>query len=261
MAEDEVPQFRNKGVLLVAVILGGVVVIIYNVHINKVRTSLEGRRVQLLKFARTMTAGQKIDRKDLIQESIRKDDAMALGSVVEYESRNFVVGRRVRRSVSKDEWVQWLHVTGEVEGLTRKISDDMVGITLELDPRTSPGPLCRPGDRVNIVAQIQISEDAPPRIFRIIRNVEVLSTGSDTMIRAGESGQRTSRSYRAIQIEVHPNVSLELHALLGLAKGKVWLEVLPQDAAQRFNEKTDGIINPAEPVLKQLLEAGVSAAG
>jgi len=260
MAAEEVPQFRNKGLLLVAVILGGVVVIIYHVHINRVRASLEGKRIMLLKYTRSMTAGEKIDRKDLIEESIRRDDAMALGNVMESENQSFAVGRRLRLGVNQGEWVQWNHVTGRPQGMAKEIGEGMVGIVLQLDARTSPGPLCRPGDRVNILGRLQISPDQPPRIFRIIQNVEVLSTGAETIIgETMEVDRRTPGSYRSVAIEVTKEVSKQLYTLFYMAQGSLWLEVLPPNAP--FDPKKHGIINPEEPVLQQLLQSlGTTAA-
>ena len=236
-----------------AALAAGATFVICRVHYARVRASLEVRQVKLLKYTRSMAAGGKIDRRDLEVTIIRKDDAKALANVVGSGSRNFLIGRRLRQSVVRGQWVQWAHVRGDERATFPRIREGMVAMPLDLDPRTSPGVLCRPGDRVNVLAPFQLAEGAPLRIFRIIRNVKVLATGS-----SAEAIPRTrpepgiDGAYRSVTIEVSPEVALPLHKLLKLAKGSAWLEVLPPDAP--LDPKRDGIINPDEPILKRLAE-------
>ncbi len=49
---EEAPQVRNKGLLLIAIILAIVVVVIYNVHVQNVRSSLQGQQIKLLQYTR-----------------------------------------------------------------------------------------------------------------------------------------------------------------------------------------------------------------
>ena len=236
-----------------AAVAGGATYVVCDFLGVRERARLEGKRVLLLKYTRSIARDEKVDRKDLAEASIRKDDAMALGCVVESENRNFVVGRRLRQSVYLGQWVQWEHVTSSLPRVSGTIGLGMVAITLELDPRTSPGALCRPGDRVNVLAEIQIEHRTPPQVFRIIRNVQVVATGSSTGVGPGDEAEpQANWSYRTAAIEVSPEVSLQLHRLLRLAKGGVRLEVLSPD--EPFDPAKHGLINPDEPILKELAE-------
>jgi len=170
----------------------------------------------------------------------------------------FVVGRRVRQNVNQDEWLQWASVTGEhFAGASGGIDKEKVGITLELDHRTSPGPLCTPGDRVNILAELQVGS-RPPRYYRVIRNISVLMTG--TYVSPGMSGdgrsnaseRRGARTYRSLAVQIDPAVSTMLLNVLGHARGPVQIEVLPPDAP--YEREVDGKINPKEPELVRLAE-------
>lgn len=258
----EAPEVKNKGLLLVALVLGIVVVIIYNWHIANVRTSLQGKQVMLMTYNRAMERGEKVEAKDVVSEPIREDDAVKLGNVVQKESEKFLVGRHLRQPVTKGQWVLWNHVTGRIQGGSKEIKQGMVAITLTLDRRMSPGPLCRPGDRVNILAKMIVdpNPEAPARVVRLIRNVEILATGSTAVIGDvnPEGGpRRYATSYRSIAIEVGEDVSKKLYALLNFTKGDIWLEVLPEDV--EFNDKKHGIINPDEPILRDLLQRAATS--
>jgi len=260
---EEAPHVRNKGLLIVAIVLAAIVVVIYNVHINKIRQLAEGKQVRLVKVTRAMTAGEKIEAKDLTVETIRKADAKALGSVITEEQMKFPIGRRVRQNVNQGEWLQWHHVTGQhVAGPSVEIDADKVAITLELDARTSPGPLCSPGDRVSILAMLQIGS-RPPKYYRVVRSIRVMMTGTyvpASMARGGEvtaAERRGARTYRSMAVQVSPKLSTRLRNVLIHTRAPVMIEVLPPDAP--ILREVDGRINPEEPELIRLADGKVAS--
>ena len=253
---EETPQVKNKGLLLVAIVLAIVVVIIYNLHVTRIRSSLQGEQLMLLHFTRGMQVGEKITRKDVQRSPVRKDTAEQLGTVVKEESISFLIGRKLRQEVNPMQWVQWNYIQGSDTG--KDGSDPgpgKVAITVELDSRAPIGPLCRPGSRINLLAFLHVP-DMPPRMYRVIRNVRVLSTGMDVV--EGPSGQdsarrKTTRTYRTIGLEIKEDQAPKLQNILIYADGKVYAEVLP--SGTEFKETEHGIINPLEktPLDKLLL--------
>lgn len=255
---EQAPQVKNKGLLLVAVILGIVVVIIYNIHVSKIREDLQGEQVQLLRFTRSMEPGEKIEAKDIAKVDVRKITGQKLGTVVRYKSRNYVIGRKLRQRVNLDQWVEWSYVQGGGPGENKaEPLPGHVAVTTQLDPRMSPGPLCSPGDRVNVLAFLNIAEQ-PPKVYRVMRNIRVLATGPRAV--EGISGQaerthgRGVRTYRTIGLEIKESESKKFVDILVYSEGKIFLEVLPSTVG--FDEKRDGIINPEEPALQTLLKTG-----
>jgi Flp pilus assembly protein CpaB len=256
---EETPQVKNKGLLLVAIVLAIVVVMIYNFHVSRIRSSLQGEQLKLLQFTRSMQAGEKITKKDIQGVFVRKDTVEQLGTVVQAKSESYLLGRKIRENVNPEQWVQWSYVQGGKSGdnVESRLEPGEVGITIELDNRAPIGALCRPGTRVNLIAYLHVP-DMPPRFVRVIRNVKVLATGMVAI--EGPSGfevgrRKTTRTYRTIGLAVKRDVSPILNNIFNYAEGKVRVEVLPQ--ATLFDPKTDGIINPDEKdVLDKLLMMG-----
>jgi len=255
---EQAPQVKNKGLLMVAAVLGIVVVVIYNVHVTKIREDLQGEQIQLLRFTRSMEPGEKIEAKDIGAVNVRKTTGQKLGTVVRFKSRNYVVGRKLRQRVNQDQWVEWSYVQGGgKDGGEGDPLPGHVAIATQLDPRMPPGPLCSPGDRVNLLAFLHIAE-RPPQIYRIMRNVRVLATGQNIV--EGVSGiaerghSRGSRTYRTIGLEIKTTESTKLLNLINYAEGKIFVEVLPNTVLP--DERKDGIINPDEPALQTLLKTG-----
>ena len=90
MAEDA-PGIQNKRLLIDALVLGAIVVLVYNVHLAKVRQQGKGKTIELVKFARDMTAGQEIRRQDLEVEAVAEAVHRSLGNVVTKEDVNWAV--------------------------------------------------------------------------------------------------------------------------------------------------------------------------
>ena len=66
---EQAPAIQSKRLLVVALILAGVVVFIYNVHVNQVRKAGRGKMIQLLKFRRDMDSGEE-EEVDLSAEAL-----------------------------------------------------------------------------------------------------------------------------------------------------------------------------------------------
>lgn len=245
MAEAK-PKVANKGLLLVSVILAVVVVFIYNAHVAKIRKSMIGERMSMTKFTRTMKAGDRIVPQDLEFVDIRAQDARVMGRVVEKSEAKALHGKRLKQAVIAGQWVDWTYVVigGGDTHISGRMPPGMVGVTIQVGTRSSPGPLCRPGDRVNILAKVRNDEAGEGRVYRVIPNVQVITTGGDVIADAtkGTEYGRTSRfrQYRTMNVALRAEVSLQWHNLLSYIEDDIWLEVVRPDAGA--DPKIDGMI-------------------
>ena len=211
---EETEGVRNKGLLLAAIAVGVAVVIIYNVHIERARQIAQGGRVDVMQYNRDMRAGDEIRPRDLKTVTVDADSAKAVIGWVRKTDESFLLGQVLRQDVRQGESTLMTHVTGDSgERASSLISEGKIGTTLELDSTTSPGTICRVGDRVNITAIFEV-QAGRPQAYRVIADVKVLAIGGRGP--TGPSDRRAhgdSRSYRSIMIEVSDEVSLMLENL------------------------------------------------
>jgi len=229
MAEEERGGSQNVWLLIIALALGLVVVVIYNVHIDKVRKEGRGKQIALIRVTRDIEAGAKLDIDDLETKYVPKQYEGSLGNVVPAEYEDFAIGSQVNRAVEKGQWLQWSHITGtDTTKASGKITRGNVAVAIPLEPRMAPGDILSVNDRVNICGLIPRGREL--KTFRIIRGVRVLAIGGEG-IKVDKAFSRTpskagSRSYRNITVEVSPEVSLQLTNVLTHISGSCWVELL-----------------------------------
>jgi Flp pilus assembly protein CpaB len=258
---EEVQNVRNKKLLLVALLLGGLVVVVYNLHIDAVRRAGTGKQVILLRFKRDMKRGEKVTANSLRKVYVDEGRAKALGHVVYLESEadfDAYQDQKLTRDVEVGQLLkpEQLSLT-ETESPSRRLDANMVAHPLMLDPRLSPGEILRPGDRVNVLAEFQF-HGRDMRFYRVIEAVQVHTVGgmgAEEPVDAGRgrlANQGGVRAFRTITVEVKPDVSLKLAEL---TKNKiVRVEVLSSSPRLELPDDA-GQINPK---LEQLArEAGI----
>ncbi len=255
---EEAPKVQNKGLLLVAVALGAVVVIIYNLHITAVRNEGKGEVVRLLRLTTAKNINDPLEDKDLEEVPIQKSDAERLGNVVPLGSKGFVLNRRVRENLTQGQWLLWGHLEGtEMSGILKNSPKGTIVITLEVSQKNAPGPILEPGGKVILGGYLSVA-GKPPRYFRIIQGVKVIATGSNTLPQPGDPvGLRergNSRSYRTIAVEMDQRVVpqwMNIQSRLG----EVMIEVVPPNTT--ISESVAGKINPEEPELVKMADSAV----
>ena len=214
---EETQGVKNIGLLVAAIAVGVAVVIIYNVHIERVRSQAEGGRVQVLRYARDMRAGDEILMRDLKVFEVDAASVEAINGWARRRDTDFLVTSTLRQDVRDGEPVLMGHVTGgSGERPANSVGLDKVGTTLELDSTTSPGTICRVGDRVNITGIFEV-QAGRPQAYRVLADVKVLALGGrgpdDPTAPGARRSQGNSRTYRSIMIEVSDDVSLMLENL------------------------------------------------
>jgi hypothetical protein len=258
---EEVQNVRNKKLLLVALLLGGLVVVVYNLHIDAVRRASHGKQVILLRFKRDMKKDEKVTANSVRKVYVDEERAKALGRVVWLETEadfEAYEDQKLTRDVEVNQFLKPEHLTlSEADSPSRRLAPEMVAHPLMLDPRLSPGEILRPGDRVNVLAEFQF-HGRDMRFYRVIEAVQVHTVGgkgAEEVVEAGRgrlAGQSGVRAFRSITVEVKPDVSLKLAEL---TKDKiVRIEVLSSSPHLKLPDDA-GQINPK---LEQLArEAGI----
>jgi len=255
---DETPKVQNKGLLLVALALGVIVVVIYNVHINAVRNEGKGQVVRLLQLTTAKNAGEVLEEKDLTSVPIEKSNADKLGNVVPESEKRFAVGRTMNEQVQQGQYLLWGHIESSTRSeIFKSVTPGNIIQVFEINPKSSPGPLLQPGGYVNILGKLSLGGKAP-RYYRIMQGVRVLATGANLPAmetdNPNERARNISRSYRTIAIEIDPKVGLQLKNIQSrLPENDI--EVLPKPPTEKgYSPK----INPQEPELLKLAESAVA---
>ena len=214
MAEEERSGVQNVWLLLIALGLGLIVVIIYNVHIYQVRKEGRGQTIALIRITRDIDAGKKIDSDAIETKIVPKQHESSLGNVVTAEFEDYAIGTEVNQAVEKGQWLQWSHITGaDTAKSSSKITRGNLAVAVPLEPRMVPGDILGLNDRVNICGLLPKGQEL--KTFRIIKGVRVLAIGGEG-VKPGNAIQRTprskgaARSYRNITVEVSPEVCLTI---------------------------------------------------
>ncbi len=238
MAEDkDTPNVQNKRLLLVALLLGVITAIIYNVHISRVRNEGRGTMVTVLRVTNDVDANEVIGATNLEEVELPIGIVQALGEIVRVEgntSLEWAAKQRVNQVVRKGQFLFWAHLTSSGgERPSEKLPEDMVGVTIPVDPRLAVGEMLRIGDRVNLKGMLPLGAEGVTAV-RIIEGVSVLAIGGRSPQERYYSGDEdpidsapeASRSYKSITIAVDEDVSLELDNVLSWVEGAVRLELV-----------------------------------
>ncbi|MHC4982800.1 MAG: CpaB family protein [Planctomycetota bacterium] len=232
---EQTTGIKNKKLLAVAIALGFLVVLIYNFHINRVRTAGKGKQVTLLRFVQDLTAGTKITPKNVKRVQVPAKSVEVFGSVVKLESPEQFDRYRDLKLAVDVEMNQYLRtdhlrVAQEVVPSTQ-IPKGMVAAPVAIDPALCPGEILRPGDLVNLIGDFELS-DQSFKCFRIVKSVRVYVVGGRGA-REGDSGSTAGSSrglvsYKSIVVGLTQEVSLELAKF---TRGRsIRVEVLNRDA-------------------------------
>ena len=247
MAEESRSGFRNWPLLITSILLAIVVVLIYNIHIAKIRQSYKGRTVMLLKFNRDMNVAEKLKDRDVRLVEVPASAAQQLSDVVDEDGYAFVTtSGLLQHAVQKDQWVLWSHVVrNDKDNPSANISPGKVAFPLEIDPQLAPGTILRVNDLIDVVGILSVNGQ-PPRAYRIMEAVRVHTIGGmgakdvKTFGRGSIGDDGLSR-YRTITIEVDEKIYLDLTNVLTHVQDS--LRIVVRNPAQRPSPLA-GKVNP-----------------
>lgn len=226
---EQTQGVQNKWLLVIALVLGGVSVFVYNMHIRAVRNEYEGNKVKVVEITTDLEPGSRIKKDNIRPHQILADevDKKSYGNVIPWSQRDWLLtqgGKKVNQAVSKNNFLLWEHVTGRGGTIpSAKLTEGMVLKAIEIDPSQSLGDALSAGDRVNLCGLFPAGNGyKSQRIIEAVRVVNIGGKGASSSSRRG-----TSKSYRKITIEVPENVSLKLDNVLTHMVGKAHLELRP----------------------------------
>jgi Flp pilus assembly protein CpaB len=215
---EETQGIQNKGLFIIAVILGLIVMIAYNFHLNYVKKAASGKAIRVLRYTRPLDAGARIRDGDIEVVKVNVPDPEALGTVMKEESLEAMYEQIVTKDVRRGEYVMWGH-TVDLGGM----ADDAIdrgnrGLPVEVDAQISPGAVLTSGSRVDLTGYFVVGGVA--QSYWIIKNVRVVSVAQEPPTMASDSG-RSNKGYRTILIEVSEADALKLQNILTHAQGKI----------------------------------------
>lgn len=239
---EEAPAVQNKGMLVVAIVLGLAAVIVYNWQVTAIRSEARGAQVTILRFDREMGPGDRIDvDKDLTQQDVSKRLADGLGDVVvirSEEEKKMFRGTALNRKVYKGQWLASSMVTSMSKPPpSQDIPEGYVGVPVPIN--LAIPDILRPGDRVNLTARIPIREvKGGKEEIRfseevVVEDVKVLTVGSRgarDMTVSSRVEEEGATSYRAISIALKPLEARVLKGILTHVSGGLEVELMPFNA-------------------------------
>ena len=255
MAQEQPTQgIQNIWLIVIAVVLGLVVVFLYNAHIRAIRKAQDENVMSVAKALRRINPGDKLAKnKNIVEVKIPRNKATkkGLGDVVMWKDVHQLIINKdqpVNQVIEKGLFIRYSHVTRDGEKNLVRLEWDMVGISIEFDTKQSPGDILRPGSLISLKGMFSVNGQ-PYKTYRIISDVRVLSVGG-----RGKEGSRRSNptSYRQITIEVSQEVSLQLSNLLTHLVGDLQLELrgwtlTPPGNPGILNEKLKSLYEKAQP--------------
>ena len=219
---------QNMWLLLIAVVLGVLVVVIYNAHISAIRAESKGQYIKVLKVVRDLRPGDRITARHLGEEEIIRDSkAENYRKFVPVADRNRIVtqAKPVNQRVNKGSLLEWDHITrtGRTNPAS-KIGDNMVACDIQTD--SNLGDLLSPDDTVNLLAVFP-DEAGGSKTYRFLEGVRILNiNGKGAAEYTGKSKiHKTKSRIRDISIELTREESLKLSNLLTHIQSDIELEL------------------------------------
>lgn len=253
MAKETPPVVHNSKMLVLSLGLALLVVVLYNVQINKIRTDSIGTTVKMLQYKIEKHAGDTIsDKDDLVSVDVNTELAKGLKNVKRDEERTDVVGQKLAHTVAIGDWVM-----RDDFGDLFKESPIPAGegyIAIPIDPNYSPGKMLHLGARVNVLGEVQVK----PGQFKTVRLIEglvVRSIGGNSVTDFARPGEDSSKQYRDIgsSLPRAPNdmVAQWYNVLSYVKGGRVIIELRnPRDPAPaefQFGAEVKDKVDKADP--------------
>ena len=258
---EQTPAVQNKGMLIVAAVLGIGVVLIYNWQIEAIRKEGRGEQVYIMRFEKDMVPGQKLDvDKDLAMEAVPEKLADRLADVVAVKNKeglrafkDLPVNKRIYKGVfltssmlSTDQKMTRLRLNNP-QDLAVAVSVKEQGI----------GDVLQPGSYVNLVANIP-DRSGKLTPMRVLKRVFVLAVGGRGIRSEASpmaSAEEGSASYRTLTIEVSDETSLDLKKVQGVIGGPMEVEGLSESVSTVPGE------GKIPPEVMDIVKAAAAAGG
>lgn len=267
MEQEQSSGVQNKGLLITALVLGVLVVLVYNWHIGQVRQAGIGETVELLVPKRNMESGEKIEDTDLKVVRAETHFKDGIGTNVIFNTaagdlKDEVLSRRVLRG----RFLRWEDFVGHGPDPTSEVlGEGKESFQITIEPRESPGQMLRVGDRVALLGILAL-DGKSLKTYRILEGAKVVSIGGvatgptrTTSMTRGSSGYtRAMRTYRTIGIELDEKTALKLNDVLTRLVGSLRVDVLSPKNKQDYVKKPIVLSDELKDVTAVDLSRGMS---
>jgi len=235
MEEQQEPHgVKNKGLLVTALVLGVLVVLVYNWHIGQVRDAGTGEKITMPVLKRTMAAGEDIEASDIEVRQVETHFKDTIGpDVILNTQPEALIGEVLSRPVQRGRMLRWDDILGRSPEPPPPVDPGTVAFQLPISARQSPGQMLRVGDRITVLGTVNVP-GKPLTTYRILDGAKVISVGGVApdrwTKRSGRPGRATYgstlRSYRSIGIQVPRETEIPLHNVLAHVVGELRVNVL-----------------------------------
>lgn len=224
---------RRKLVIsaVISALLAGVSLVLFARDLEQ-RHGLGGKEIELVVSTRKLAAGSTLKADQLSRKRIPASYAPPRG--VPAKELELLAGSSLTVALQEGEVLQWsdLKARGlEDAELSTVIPKGARALAVPMNSNSSPGPLLRPNDHVDILGTFTSAKERGPETITLLQNVVVLAVG-DVVGAADGSESRSGHPSRAssVMVAVTPEeAELLTHAM---ERGKLSLTLRnPDDIA------------------------------
>jgi Flp pilus assembly protein CpaB len=248
----------SAGVLLAAVICGGVAAFLVNIHISREIAKYSRGALYVLQFREEVAAGDTIRERHLKVTDVPAAFRDAFRQALKRGDEQLVVGRRAPRRMRQDEIVFGPDFVGDERSLTDTITvrKGYELVVIPADKDTSLGSQLLPGSYVTVSAELYVDEAHKMKnTFEVIRNVQVRTI--DGSVQPLPKDRRAS--YETVGIELKPSQVRQLLQIRNAMVSKRFMLTLPPQPEQAYG--ADPEVNPEVLRVLQKTMPGMGTVG
>lgn len=243
----EAPKIANTRQLLFAIGLGAVVVVLYNVQVNRIRNENNADMVQKLTYKIDKQPGEMLKADDMTVVQVPRGTEQYLNGVVDESQRTAIENMVMQRPGRQGSFILTDDVVNEEKNRPSKgLSANTEEVSLPLDPTVNLGRSLRIGDTVNLWAMMPDGKNGM-KATKIVGGLPVRSIGGNPLGTA-QASKRTDDegmlSYRQIGVQVPRDLVDKLYNLRSWAQNQMFWVTLRSST----NDSDDGRkLNPDIP--------------
>ncbi|MBS3733910.1 MAG: hypothetical protein KGY99_03180 [Phycisphaerae bacterium] len=214
---EKTPVVRNTKLLLIALGLGLLVAIVYNVHVKRIREAGKGDLIYLLKATDDLDAGTQISQElggGIMIEPIPRKYGQGLGPFIRLQNREEADDyeqEELLADVRANEYIRYEHIS-ETAGdrPSQWIDPKKKAVPLSVEAQNVPDAV-NYGDRVDVIAPFYI----------------------------GDEGVKRTKVFSAVRV-VPPETQSDSRRTFSIrGRGKITIELDPDDAMRWENLRQD----------------------
>jgi len=238
------PKIANTKQLLFAIGLGAVVVVLYNVQVNRIRNENTADMVQKLTYKVEKQPGEILKAEDMEVVDVPRSTAQYLTAVKDASQRTAIDGKPVLRKGNKGSFIVVDDLEGEQANRpSTGLHGDNEEVSLPLDPTVSLGRALRMGDKVNVWAMMPDGKSGY-KVTKVIGGLQVRTIGGIPLGTAQPSRRADDEgvlSYRQIGVEVSRDQVDKLYNVRTWAQTQQFWVTLRSEVS---SYPDDGRLNP-----------------